>query len=97
MKGVYQRSGMTGLYNLLVEYESENLESGIMGLAKLYIWLGDKNKALGYLEKAMAMEKRYPGLPGINCDMDFEKLRDEPRFQALLKKMGLSAYQTIRN
>ena len=97
VKGVYQRSGMTGLYNLLVEYESENLESGIMGLAKLYIWLGDKNKALGYLEKAMAMEKRYPGLPGINCDMDFEKLRDEPRFQALLKKMGLSAYQTIRN
>ena len=97
VKEVYLRSGMTGLFNLLVKYESENLETGILGLAKLYIWLGDKNKALEYMEKAMAMEKRYPGLPGINCDIDFEKLRDEPRFQALLKKMGLSAYQTIRN
>lgn len=45
----------------------------------------------------MNMEKRYPDLPGINCDMDFEELRDEPRFQALIKKMGLSDYQTNSN
>jgi len=93
VKEVYRQSGMTGLYNMLIVYESEDIEFGILGLARCYCFLGKKDKALECLEKAMAMEKRYPDLPRINCDIDFEELRNEPRFQALLKKMGLSAYQ----
>jgi TolB-like protein/AraC-like DNA-binding protein len=94
VKEVYRKSGMTGLYNMLIVYESEDLEFGILGLARTYYWLGEKEKTLDCLEKAMAMEAKYPDLPRINCDIDFEELRNDPRFQALLKKMGLSAYQS---
>jgi hypothetical protein len=42
------------------------------------------------LEKALEENVTY--LPGINNDHDFDILRSEPRFQAIIKKMGLSEY-----
>jgi len=44
------------------------------------------------LEKAF--ENPPPGFANINNDPDLDNLRSEPRFQAIIKKMGLSEYAT---
>lgn len=54
----------------------------------LYAGLGDWEQALDWLEKAY--EERADGLTWINVEPMFDGLRQQPRFQALVKKMGLS-------
>ncbi|MEZ5424973.1 MAG: hypothetical protein R2747_01795 [Pyrinomonadaceae bacterium] len=56
-------------------------------LAKFYLKLGEKEKALDYLEKAL--EKRDSALPFVNADFNFDSLRKEKRFVALMQKIGL--------
>jgi TolB-like protein len=53
----------------------------------LYAGLGDWAQALDWLEKAY--EERADGLTWINVEPMFDGLRQQPRFQALVKKMGL--------
>jgi TolB-like protein/tRNA A-37 threonylcarbamoyl transferase component Bud32 len=55
-------------------------------VAILYWWAGDSGRALAWLEKAYQV--RDPGLPYWSA-FPFDSLRSEPRFQALLRKMGL--------
>jgi adenylate cyclase len=56
-------------------------------IATVYLGLGDKQRALDGLEKAY--EARSQWLTFLKVDKTFDPLRSEPRFIALLKKMGL--------
>jgi len=57
------------------------------GIALLHNGLGDKNAALQWLERAC--EEREPSvIYSVNSSI-FDNLRSEPRFKALLKKIGL--------
>jgi adenylate cyclase len=56
-------------------------------IAGVYATLGEKEKALDWLERAF--EERSSYLTAIGVDFVFEGLWDEPRFQSLLKKMNL--------
>jgi hypothetical protein len=63
-------------------------EGGVaMDAAISYAMAGDRARALDWLEKAYA--ERDPFMVYIGCDPRFDSLRAEPRFQALLKRMGL--------
>jgi len=55
--------------------------------ALVYLGLGDKRRALDYLEQAYAADSQW--LPWTKSDPIFDPLRHEPRFKALLKKLGL--------
>jgi len=55
-------------------------------LAFAYIALGDKNKALAALEKDY--EQRSPNFTYLRGDPGLDSLRNEPRFQALLRQMN---------
>jgi TolB-like protein len=90
VKEVYNRSGKTGLISWLIELELQNPKPSSMQLAGYYAMLDQKEKALDWLEKAL--EDKYPGIVRINNNPDFDNLRSEPRFQAMIKKMGLSEY-----
>ena len=57
------------------------------GIAILYMGLGNKDKAFEWLETAY--EVRDMDLRNIKVDPIWDALRPDPRFKALVKKMGL--------
>ncbi len=65
-------------------------------VAVIYVGLGETDQALDWLEEAY--EKRNSGwLPFIGVEPDFLSLHGHPRFEALLKKMGVSPTFDYRN
>jgi len=91
VKKVYNESGFKGLLNWLIELELGKLKPDPYILAYRFSLRGDQEEALYWLEKAY--DEHYPELPRINNCPDYNFIRSEPRFQALIKKMGLSEYQ----
>jgi len=60
-------------------------------MARHYAFLGDKPNTLKFLEASY--EQRYPWLIMVQSERMFDLVHSEPRYQALIKKMGLpSAY-----
>jgi len=57
-------------------------------IAFVYSGLGDKDQVLEWLEKAYT--ERFMLLVWLNADPVFDPLRPDPRFQDLLRRMGLS-------
>jgi eukaryotic-like serine/threonine-protein kinase len=55
--------------------------------ALVYAGLGQKDQAFAYLEKAY--EDRSMVLAALKVDPDFDSLHSDPRYQALLRRMGL--------
>jgi tetratricopeptide (TPR) repeat protein len=56
-------------------------------MAVLYLGLGEKKQALEWLEKAYG--ERYALLIYLGVEPTFDSLRAEPRFQGLLRRIGL--------
>jgi TolB-like protein/Tfp pilus assembly protein PilF len=64
-------------------------------LAVISAGLGDRAAALDYLEKAL--QERQPYLVLLDVEPVFSKLRDDPRFQTLLQRIGLKRTGRSRN
>jgi hypothetical protein len=75
----------------LIESELKKSNPNPLSLAENYAKIGKKENALNWLEKAS--ENPPSTFPRINNNPDFDNIRSEPRFKAILKKMGLSDYQ----
>jgi serine/threonine-protein kinase len=71
---------------LAARYEKSASRTGTVGLAMTYLKAGDKDKAIEWLEKAF--EDRDGNLPYIGRPI-WDPLRDDPRFQDLLRRMKL--------
>ncbi len=56
-------------------------------IATAYTRAGDTEKALEYLEKAF--EAHDPNMPYLTVDRIYDFMRDDPRFQDLIRRMGL--------
>jgi tetratricopeptide (TPR) repeat protein len=54
--------------------------------ALVALGVGDRGRALDFLEKAYASDSQWLGW--LNLDKAFDPLRSEPRFAALLKRLG---------
>jgi TolB-like protein/Tfp pilus assembly protein PilF len=61
-------------------------------VAGLYAYAGDATRTLDWLEKAH--EARETGLVKLQVDPDWDLVRGQPRFQALLRKMAFPAART---
>jgi tetratricopeptide (TPR) repeat protein len=57
-------------------------------IAGLYASIGDKDRALDWIEKAY--DERSVYVTGLLVDTRFTTLRSEPRYQAVLSRMGLA-------
>ena len=58
-------------------------------IATIYAGLGNKDTALEFLEKAR-QERSWDISWQIKADLRLDNLRSDPRFQALLRRVGLS-------
>ncbi len=61
-------------------------ESASYQIAMVYAQWGDADNAMTWLERGYAI--RDPGLQYMNQAFQFDPIRDDPRFQALLQKMN---------
>ncbi|MCH7987103.1 MAG: protein kinase [Acidobacteria bacterium] len=55
-------------------------------IAIVYVWLGDKDQAFAWLEKAY--QERSSLVGHVNADPIFDPLRSDPRFQSLLRRLN---------
>jgi TolB-like protein/Flp pilus assembly protein TadD len=62
------------------------------GLSNIYATLGDKQKALQWIETAFDLRQDF--IPWMNRNPYFKPLYNEPRFIALYEKIGLKKYQS---
>jgi hypothetical protein len=69
----------------LIGMSEHGLRSEV-AIAAVYVNLGEKDKALEWLERAY--EQHLGNSLNINTEPTFEGLRPAPKFQALLKKIG---------
>ncbi|MBN2274244.1 MAG: helix-turn-helix domain-containing protein [Bacteroidales bacterium] len=80
---IFQAEGIRGLLLWKLKIGNWNYP---MGEAQFYAMLGEKDKALHVMERAL--EKGLMD-PFNTADPEFEDLRSEPRFIAIREKMGL--------
>ena len=90
VKEAYNKSGIKGLLDCLIELELKRPKPSYLNLAKFNTILDKREVALDWLEKAL--EENIPNTLRVNNDPDFDNLRSEPRFKVLIKKMGLPQY-----
>jgi serine/threonine protein kinase/Tfp pilus assembly protein PilF len=83
-KTVYQTSGWAGV---LRERDKTSGEGNFFRRAGWNARLGDKDKAFEYLEKAY--QQRNPLLYLLQVEPPLDPLRDDPRFDELVKRVGL--------
>ena len=59
-------------------------------MARMYVGLGEKDKAFAYLERSYEDRSMAFGYGTINVDPTFDPLRSDPRFADLLRRMNLT-------
>ena len=59
-----------------------------LSFAVAYIGMGNNDQALGWLEKACA--ERSSSLTALKVDPTYDPLRNDPRFQELVRRVGLN-------
>ncbi len=87
-EGIYNETGIDGVIRWWLDAKVNKSPNDPMFIARFYAILGEKDLALGWLERAF--ESRG-SLTYLKRDRMFESLRSEPRFIALLEKMGFEA------
>ena len=75
-------------HEVLREMLTRNQQNIPIEIALLYTALGETDSAFEWLEVAYA-QRSYP-LPDLRIDPRYDPLRTDPRFEALLERMGLA-------
>jgi len=83
---LYKEKGIEGVVTRRVKYQLKHKKFGYSTAAEKLMFIDNRDFALDCLEKAF--ESRETQMIEINAG-SFEALRDEPRFKAILNKMGL--------
>jgi serine/threonine-protein kinase len=71
----------------LDEVIAKHAKRGAYQIAEIYAWRGEKDKAFEWLERAY--QQQDGGLSRVKGDALLKSLRNDPRFNALLRKMNL--------
>jgi tetratricopeptide (TPR) repeat protein len=97
----YGKSGIEGLFSWLVYVNTAKPVPviGMTGHPYLIAWwqaiLGNSEESIRWLEKNMEMKWRYYEFFNlIATNPDFDILRDDPRFTAIIDEIGLTPYNT---
>ena len=89
----YQKSGIKGLLREIIKQDEkiiklDNNPDYLYEAACFYAKLGNKDKAFENLDKAY--ERRRSSLNGIKVDPSLDSLQGDPRFNQLVRRVGLN-------
>jgi len=92
-KEAYAATGVRGYYRKKLDLQMAKAEQdlsrqSLVIVATLYALLGEKEKSLEWLQKAL--EERPYGLMFLKIDPAFDNMRSDPRFVELMKRVGLA-------
>jgi hypothetical protein len=91
MRKAYETEGLSAYLRKENEFRRKRLAEGKyespLRIALNYALARADTDALDWLEKAV--EERTPWLPELNMDPAWDGVRSQPRFIAVLKKIGL--------
>jgi TolB-like protein/DNA-binding winged helix-turn-helix (wHTH) protein len=82
-----EAGGPKGYWHTLLTWQLAQKHVSCYHTAEVYTRLGEAQQALRWLDRAF--EDRNPWLVNLNVDPIWDPLRSEPRFVALVKKVGL--------
>lgn len=85
MRESYSKSGWQGFLRMITE-KRVRFNSPLDNLATFYAALGEKDKAFAELNRSY--ENRENVMSHLKIDPRLDPLRDDPRFQELLRKVG---------
>jgi tetratricopeptide (TPR) repeat protein len=91
LHAAYSHGGVSGYWTKLLEVTLPSYRTSVFGpwyLAEMYAHLGDKDHAFEWLDKAY--EVKSGTMPWVKVDPSLDSLRSDPRFLALLGRMGLT-------
>jgi adenylate cyclase len=93
LRSAFQKDNAQGYWRkrleLAQEYRGSQSNETLFVLAQLYANVGNKMQALDLLEASLASGKHNKTLVRIKTSPGLDPLRSEPRFQALVRKIGL--------
>jgi serine/threonine protein kinase/tetratricopeptide (TPR) repeat protein len=93
-QGVHAESGYEAAFRFAAEaYLKHFVTPAPSFVARLYVFAGEKDLALDQLEKGF--ELRNPNIAFLGVMGAYAPLRDNPRFQDLLRRMNLPQYQAV--
>jgi len=72
---------------IAAEMEAQNMRWHTWGLADIYSALGDKDKAIYWVQEAYRL--RHDFIPWVRNNPYYNKLADDPRFQAIVDSLHL--------
>jgi TolB-like protein/DNA-binding winged helix-turn-helix (wHTH) protein len=90
LRAAYRHKGSQGYWAKLRELVLPKFRTNPIGwyrLAEINTYLGDKEEAFRWLEKAF--DERPNWIPFMKVDPTLDPLRPDPRFSELLRRMGL--------
>jgi len=91
MRKAYETAGLSAYFRKENEFRQKRLAEGKyqspLNIALNYAMAGDDSEALDWLERAV--EERTPWLPELKVDPNWDPVRSQPRFIAIMKKIGL--------
>jgi TolB-like protein/Tfp pilus assembly protein PilF len=90
VQNMYETSGIKGVLKMFLNYQKmASMQRYVdpLGFAQIHAFLDEKDQAFEWLEKAY--EERSPMLVYLRVNPLFDNIRSDPRFKAILKKMGL--------
>lgn len=94
LQAAYRAGGHEGGLRWLITWREEWARSGILPSAALaldYAKLGEKEKALTWLERAYEAHTR--DLIYLNVEPQYDPIRDDPRFQEVVRRIGLPPHR----
>jgi len=71
----------------LERQEANGRDVGEIGLYPIYFALGEKDRALAWMEHAL--KRKSDALLYLRCWPEFDRLRADPRFTDLVRRVGI--------
>jgi Flp pilus assembly protein TadD len=91
LRAAYSTGSLRGYWTKLKELATPEFRSqpaAVYRLAEINAYLGDRDEAFRWLEKAYNYRTMW--MPWVKVDPSLDSLRSDPRFDQLLRRMGLT-------